>query len=74
MKYRTYGNMVKATKMIMEKGYDRETANKIAIQCFDNAAAAKNGMSIEWWIKQIATKEDFEHDKTVSRQLFKGKV
>ena len=71
MKYRTYGNMVKATEMIMEKGYDKETANKIAMQCFDNAAADKNGMSIEWYIKKIATKEEFERDQEINRQLFK---
>lgn len=36
MKRRTYNNMIKATKMIVEKGYDWDEANEIAIQCFNN--------------------------------------
>lgn len=31
----------------MAKGYDKETANELAMRCFDNAGMAKNGMSIE---------------------------
>ena len=56
MKYKTYGNMIKATEMIMKKGYDKETANDLAIKCFDNAKMSKNGMPIEWYIEKIATK------------------
>ena len=33
MKYRTVNNMEKAIQMIINKGYDRKTANEIAIQC-----------------------------------------
>lgn len=55
MKYRTYGNMCKATLLIMAKGYDKETANDIAINIFDTAEQNKNGMSIEWYIDKIAT-------------------
>ena len=54
MKRRTYNNMVKAVNILMAKGYDKETANKIAMQCFDNAEQSKNGMSIEWWLDKIA--------------------
>jgi hypothetical protein len=40
--------MCKATKMIMEKGYECKEANEIAMKCFDNAEQSKNGMPIEW--------------------------
>lgn len=53
MKRRTYNNMLKATRLIMAKGYDKETANELAMRCFDNAEMAKNGMPIEWWIEKI---------------------
>jgi len=57
MKYRTYKNMERATKMIATKGYDWKTANKIAMQCFDNMQQSKNGMSVEWWIDKIMNVE-----------------
>ena len=44
MKKRTYNNMIKAVKLIENKGYNREEANEIAIQCFDNMEQTKNGM------------------------------
>lgn len=53
MKRRTYNNMLKATRLIMAKGYDKETANELAMRCFDNAEMSKNGMPIEWWIEKI---------------------
>lgn len=56
MKYRTVKNMEKAVQMIANKGYDRKTANKIAIQCFDEMEQLKNGMSVEWFINKIADK------------------
>lgn len=56
MKRRTYNNMVKATKMIAEKGYGWEEANEVAIRIFDEAEKRKNGMSIEWYIDKIANK------------------
>lgn len=48
--------MVKATKMIANKGYEWEEANEIAIRIFDEAEKQKNGMSIEWYIDKIADK------------------
>ena len=54
MKRRTYNNMLKATKLIANKGYDWNTANEIAMQIFDEAEKQKNGMSIEWYINKIA--------------------
>lgn len=53
MKRRTYNNMVKATRMISSKGYDWNTANQIAMQCFDELESLKNGMDIEWLINKI---------------------
>lgn len=44
--------MLKVTRLIMAKGYDKETANELAMRCFDNAEMAKNGMPIEWWIEK----------------------
>lgn len=54
MKRRTYNNMLKATKMIADKGYEWDKANEIAMQIFDEAEKQKNGMSIEWYIDKIA--------------------
>ena len=53
---KTYNNMVKATKMIFEKGYSWEESNEIAIQIFEQARISKNGMSIEWWIDKLRNK------------------
>lgn len=54
MKKRTYNNMLKATKLIANKGYEWNKANEIAMQIFDEAEKQKNGMSIEWYIDKIA--------------------
>ena len=54
MKRRTYNNMLKATKLIANKGYEWNRANEIAMQIFDEAEKQKNGMSIEWYIDKIA--------------------
>lgn len=53
MKRRTYNNMVKATKLIADKGYSWNEANELAIKCFDQMEASKNGMSVEWFINKI---------------------
>lgn len=39
--------------MIMEKGYDWDDANAIAINLFDQLTILKNGMSVEWFIDKI---------------------
>lgn len=54
MKRKTLKNMEKATKMIAEKGYDWNTANQIAMQCFEQLEQLKNGMHVEWFIDKIA--------------------
>lgn len=53
MKRRTYNNMLKATKLIVAKGYDWNTANEIAMQIFDEMEQCKNEMSVEWFIDRI---------------------
>lgn len=53
MKRRTYNNMLKATKMIVQKGYEWNTANEIATKCFDQFEQAKNGMDVEWFINKV---------------------
>jgi len=53
MKRRTLKNMEKATKMIVKKGYDWNTANQIAIRCFDQLKQLKNGMDLEWLIDKV---------------------
>ena len=54
MKRRTYNNMLKATKLIANKGYEWNKANEIAMQIFDESEKQKNGMSIEWYIDKLA--------------------
>lgn len=60
MQKRTYNNVMKAIKMIQAKGYDFNEASEIALKCFDNHEQYNNGMSVEWFINQIATKAEYE--------------
>ena len=55
MRYRTYKNMVKATQMIADKGYDWEEANEMAIRIFDNLIN-KNSNTVEFYISKIVDK------------------
>ena len=53
MKRKTYNNKEKAVNLIMAKGYNKETANNIAIRIFDEDM--KNSpMSAEWFIEKLA--------------------
>ena len=56
MKRKTYNNVLKASKLIMKKGYEKQEALEMAVQVFDNMEALKNGMSAEWFIEKIALK------------------
>lgn len=58
MKYRTYKNMVKATQMIADKGYDWEEANHMAIKIFDNYIS-KDSNSVEFYIDKIMPKAEW---------------
>lgn len=56
MKRKTYNNVLKASKLIMKKGYEKQEALEMAVQVFDNMEVLKNGMSAEWFIEKIAPK------------------
>ena len=58
MKYRTYKNVVKATQMIADKGYDWEEANHMAIKIFDNYIT-KDSNSVEFYINKIMPKAEW---------------
>ena len=64
MRNLTYKNMEKATKMIMEKGYDKEEANKLAMNCFANVK--RKTPSVEFFIEKILTKEEYERFRQLS--------
>lgn len=74
MKRKTYNNMIKATKMIADKGYQWEEANQIAISCFEQMKQASNGMEVEWFINQIITKEEYEKNKLIMTSIKSNKV
>lgn len=59
MKRKTYNNVIKASKMIMKKGYEQKEAQEMALQIFKNMEQLKNGMSAEWFIEKIAPKNYF---------------
>lgn len=43
--------MEKATNIIMQKGYDRITAENMAVNCF--CAAQQFNESVEYWVSRI---------------------
>ena len=60
MKYKTLNNMEKATRMIMDKGYDLKTANDLAIKSFENVRANNFYHSVEYFIDKILSKSEYE--------------
>lgn len=58
MRYRTYNNMVRATQMIADKGYDWDEANRMAIKIFDNYIN-KDSNSVEFYIDKIMPKQEW---------------
>ncbi len=52
--------MLKTTKAIAAKGYDWETANNIAMKCWDNLEMY--GESIESQIARIVSQEQYERE------------
>lgn len=56
MKRKTYNNVLKASRLIMKKGYEEKESLEMAVQVFDNMEMLKNGMSAEWFIEKIAPK------------------
>ena len=59
MKRKTYNNVIKASRLIMAKGYERQEALEMAVNVFDEMEALKNGMSAEWFISRIIPKQDY---------------
>ena len=57
MKRKTYNNVIKASKMIMKKGYEQKESQEMALRIFENMEQLKNGMSAEWFIEKIAPKK-----------------
>ena len=56
MKRKTYNNVLKAARLIRKKGYEEKESLGMAVQVFDNMEMLQNGMSAEWFIEKIATK------------------
>lgn len=55
MKRKTYNNVIKAGKLILKKGYDRQESLEIAVKLFDELETLHNGMSVEWLIGKLDT-------------------
>lgn len=60
MKRKTYNNVVKASKLIMKKGYEEKESLEMAVKIFDEMESLNNGMSVEWRISQIIPKSEWE--------------
>ena len=56
MKRKTYNNVIKASKLIMKKGYEQKEAQEMALRIFENMEQLKNGMPAEWFIEKIVPK------------------
>lgn len=57
MKRKTYNNVLKAARLIRKKGYEQKESLEIAVQKFDELEAMHNGMTVEWLIDKMITKE-----------------
>lgn len=57
MKRKTYNNVLKAIKLIEQKGYTFEEASEIAIKIFNEHEGDE--MPIEWFIKKVVSKEEY---------------
>lgn len=62
MKYKTLKNMEKATQMIVDKGYDWETANRLAINSFKAVQINNFCFPVDFYIDKILTKEEFDKE------------
>ena len=60
MKRKTYNNVLKVAKLIMKKGYEEKESLEMAVKIFDEMEELNNGMSIEWRISQIISKEEWK--------------
>lgn len=61
MRYRTVKNMERAVKLIMEKGFDHDTANDVAIKIFD--MVNRHSSPAEHFISLIVPKSETRRTK-----------
>lgn len=59
MKKKTYGNVVKAGKMLQKKGYEEKEAMEIAMRLFDDLSP---GMDVETSISRVLSKDEWEKE------------
>ena len=62
MKYLTSKNMEKATRMIMDKGYDINEAEHMAMNSFALVRGHKFYHHVEYFIDKILTKEEYKKE------------
>lgn len=60
MKRKTYNNVLKAIKLIENKGYSFQESSEIALKVFEQHE--NDIMSIEFYIDKICEKEQFEKE------------
>lgn len=60
MKRKTYNNILKAIKLIENKGYNFQESSEIALKVFEQHE--NDIMSIEFYIDKICEKEQFEKE------------
>lgn len=59
IKTRTYNNFIRAVKIIMDKGYDEQTAADIVRKQFDEMETQQylygknNTMPLQWYLKKV---------------------
>ena len=70
MKNRTYHNVLKSTKIIADKGYDWDTANKIALKCWDNYEMYGGTVTIESLLARVVPRNQFEREQRDGRSMF----
>lgn len=61
MRYRTVKNIERAVKLIMEKGFDHDTANDVAIKIFD--MVNRHSPPAEHFISLIVPKSETRRTK-----------
>ena len=59
MKHMTYHNLMEVIRKIQAKGYDFETADRLARSVFTEYAARPEGLSIEQRIERILDYEEW---------------
>ena len=58
MKKKTYGNVLKAGRLIQKKGYDKQTALEIAVKLFDNLIDNRCPLPVEFLIDKLRNADE----------------